>query len=127
MLWKNMHFKYTKSKVPGGISEKNRRLLDALHREQNGPFTITDVAKSWSMDRTRVGRLLAYWASRGWLSRIRKGLYITVPLGAMDPAKRREDPWIVATRIFGPCYIGGWSACDAPLAPGAAWDGRPVG
>jgi predicted transcriptional regulator of viral defense system len=26
-----------------------------------------------------------------------------------------EDPWVVAERIFSPCYIGGWSAC-------AHWD-----
>ncbi len=28
------------------------------------------------------------------------------------PHEWREDPWIVATKILTPCYIGGWSACE---------------
>ena len=64
------------------------------------------------VDRHRAARLLAYWASRGWLSRIRRGFYITVPLGARNPSNRREDPWIVAKRVLGISYIGGWSACE---------------
>jgi predicted transcriptional regulator of viral defense system len=35
-----------------------------------------------------------------------------VPLGTLSPAQRKEDPWIVAARVFNPCYIGGWSACE---------------
>jgi predicted transcriptional regulator of viral defense system len=41
---------------------------------------------------------------------VRRGLYVTVPLDASDPSKWREDPWIVASRVFGPCYVGGWTA-----------------
>jgi predicted transcriptional regulator of viral defense system len=36
----------------------------------------------------------------------------SVPLGAINPAERKEDPWIVAATVFKPCYIGGWSACE---------------
>ncbi len=64
------------------------------------------------METSRTGRLLAHWASRGWLSRLRKGFYITVPLGTQNPAQWSEDPWIVAHNLFEPCYIGGWSACE---------------
>lgn len=107
-----MQYEYTKLKEPGGISKNNRRLLDLLNRQQKGPFKTSDAAKTMGIEKKKASRLLAHWASRGWLSRIRKGLYITVPLGAVNPADRREDPWIVATRIFEPCYIGGWSACE---------------
>jgi predicted transcriptional regulator of viral defense system len=56
--------------------------------------------------------LLAHWASRGWLSRIRRGMYITVPLDAVNPGEWRKDPWIIASTLFSPCYIGGWSAAE---------------
>ena len=61
----------------------------------------------------RAHRFLAYLAERGWLVRIQRGLYSTVPLDAVEPADWREDPWVIASRIFTPSlYIGGWSACE---------------
>lgn len=106
-----MHNQYTNMKT-GGISNKNRALLDTLNREVKNPFGILDVSRILTMPLPKARRLVAYWASRGWLTRIKRGLFITVPLGAINPAERSEDPWIVAATIFEPCYIGGWSACE---------------
>jgi predicted transcriptional regulator of viral defense system len=55
---------------------------------------------------------MASLAERGWLSRIRRNCYTTVPLGATAPREWREAPWLVAARTFAPCYIGGWNACE---------------
>lgn len=59
-----------------------------------------------------TAKLLSRWADRGWLSRIRRGLYVPVPIEsrAADPAV--PDPWVLAARLFDPCYIGGWSASE---------------
>ena len=95
-----------------GIEERNRALLEQLHRDSTGPFSIQDAAKILAVDGRRAGRLLRYLAERGWLSRVRRGLYTTVPLGASEPSAWREDPWAVAARVFAPCYIGGWSAAE---------------
>ncbi len=95
-----------------GISETNRHLLGTLHQKTAGPFSATEASSLLSMDLRRTRRFLAYLAARGWLARIRRGLYITVPLEATDPAEWREDPWIVAAKTFAPCYVGGWSACE---------------
>lgn len=95
-----------------GISESHRRLLASLHRAFSGPFTVENAAHEFKMTRPQAARLLAYWASRGWLSRVHRGLYITVPLQAISPSERKEEPWIVATTLFEPAYIGGWSACE---------------
>ncbi|MFQ5822317.1 MAG: type IV toxin-antitoxin system AbiEi family antitoxin domain-containing protein [Candidatus Heimdallarchaeota archaeon] len=103
---------YINSKIPGGISRDNRRRLDLLNRKQREPFKISDAVDILGISYTKASRLLAYWASRGWLARVRKGLYITVPLGTINPAERKEDPWVIAARVFEPCYIGGWSACE---------------
>lgn len=95
-----------------GISEKNRRMLGILHREMSGPFTARDAMALLSLDIERTRRFLAYLVERGWLARVRNGLYITVPLDALHPAQWREDPWVVASKVFAPFYIGGWSACE---------------
>ena len=36
-----------------------------------------------------------------------------MPLDVIDPGGWREDPWVVASKLFGPdYYIGGWTACE---------------
>jgi predicted transcriptional regulator of viral defense system len=87
-------------------------MLDTLNRETKGPFVISDASRILKIEISSARRLISYWVSRGWLTRIRRGLYATVPLGAINPAERKEDPWVVAANIFEPCYIGGWSACE---------------
>lgn len=95
-----------------GIGEHNRTLLDTLHRKSAGPFGVAEAADILHLSHERTRRLLAYLAGRGWLARVRRGLYTVVPLGAGEPAAWREDPWIVAAKSLSPCYIGGWSACE---------------
>ena len=95
-----------------GIEEHDRTLLDRLHQAAMGPFTAAEAAKMLSLDGPRAGRLLRYLAGRGWLARVRVGLYALVPLGASRPSDWREDAWVVATKAFEPCYIGGWSAAE---------------
>ena len=107
-----MNLQYTKKNGHGGISKHYRDLLDRLHQERQAPFTPEEIASAWQMEPIRVRRLLAHLASRGWLSRLRRGLYVVVPLGTRHPADLSEDPWMIAHRLFAPCYIGGWSACE---------------
>lgn len=94
-----------------GITESNRRLLEVLHRQIYGPFSVDDACRIWKFEHPRAGRLLAHFAARGWLTRVRRGSYSLVPLGATSPGDWREDPWLIAMSTFSPCYLGGWTAC----------------
>jgi predicted transcriptional regulator of viral defense system len=112
MLSKIQRSYYTTMVRSKGISESNRNRLAMLHRSLSGPFNAADAAPLLSMDIQETRLFLAYLASRGWLSHVRRGLYLTVPLEATKPNDWREDPWLVAAKAFAPCYIGGWSACE---------------
>ncbi len=107
-----MRNEYNINSPLGGISKENREKIDIINRKFSEPFEVSDIKNLFGIKRTKASRLLAHWASKGWLTRIRRGLYITVPLGAEDPMTRSEDPWIVANKVFEPCYVGGWSACE---------------
>ena len=96
----------------GGISNYNRQRLGKLHQRSRGPFTTIEAAKFLDLETKGASRLLRYLESRGWLSRVRRGLYITVPLEALQDGEWREDPWVVLAKTFSPCYIGGWSALE---------------
>jgi predicted transcriptional regulator of viral defense system len=95
-----------------GISRENRALLELLHRELPAAFDVAAAGVVLGLDVERTRPLLAYLARRGWLSRVRRGLYVAVPLDARRSGEWVEDPWVVAERVFSPCYIGGWSACE---------------
>jgi predicted transcriptional regulator of viral defense system len=95
-----------------GISESNRRQLTKLHRRTNGLVDIDEAAAVLGLDRSRTAKLLAHWATQGWTRRLRRGLYLLIPLEATSPENWTADPWIVAVRLFMPCYIAGWSACE---------------
>jgi len=95
-----------------GLNPENRERLMLLHRRLPGPFTAKDAAAVLAVSRDEAARIAGYLASKGWLSRVRRGLFIVVPLEADVPEAWRADPWLVAARVFAPCYIGGWSACE---------------
>ena len=98
---------------PAGISGRNRGLLTRLHRTFPAPFTVREAAVALEFGIPQTRRFLAYLAERGWLVRVHPGLYATVSLEVASPAEWREDPWVVATKLFGPdCYLGGWTACE---------------
>ncbi|MDQ2874353.1 MAG: hypothetical protein M3Y33_05920 [Actinomycetota bacterium] len=99
----------------GGISQRNRAFLEQLHRRTTGAFDVTEASRVLGTGHAETSRLLVYLARQGWLSRVRRGLYVAVPLDARRSGQWVEDPWVVAERVFSPCYIGGWSAC-------AHWD-----
>lgn len=83
-----------------------------MNRTQKGPFSIADASKALGIPKEQGGIFLAYFAYKGWLSRIKPGLYITVPLESVNPNEHKENAWIVANHVFEPCYIGGWSAAE---------------
>lgn len=104
-----MHAEYSDI---GGISKKYREYLDILNREFHAPFTTEEAVEVLGLDKTKGRRTLAHLVSNGWLSRISKGIYNTVPLGSLDPKSQSGNAWIVANKLFAPCYIGGWSAAE---------------
>ena len=95
-----------------GISESNRRQLSRLHRHAHGVVDVAETASLLKLDRVQAAKLLAHWAAQGWTRRLRRGLYLLIPLEANSPAEWSTDPWLVAVRLYEPGYIGGWSACE---------------
>lgn len=95
-----------------GISETNRRYLTLLHRHTSGLVNVPDAARLLGLDRTKASKLLAKLTSQGWARRLRRGVYLLIPLEATSPDDWSIDPWIVADYLFRPAYIAGWSACE---------------
>jgi predicted transcriptional regulator of viral defense system len=93
-----------------GLGKADRKRLSAVLRETKGTITVGDSAAILKVSRPDAAKMLARWAKKGWLSRVRRGLYVRVPIESNTANIPLDDPWAVAARIFQPCYIGGWTA-----------------
>jgi predicted transcriptional regulator of viral defense system len=74
--------------------------------------SVSDVAEALEIDRVTAAKRLARWAEEGWLRRVRRGLYVPVPVDAEDPASWSEDPLVLADAVWRPCYFTGWTAAN---------------
>ena len=71
------------------------------------------AAAAWGISEPAATRRLAALTKRGWLRRIKRGTYEILPIEAVSSVSGSyDDPWVLASRVFEPCYIGGWSAAE---------------
>lgn len=95
-----------------GLGKEDRKRLSAIVRGTKGTISVKDAAGILKVTSTDAAKMLSRLAKNGWLSRVRRGLYVRVPLESLTLDIPLEDPWIIADRLFSPCYIGGWSAAE---------------
>ena len=95
-----------------GIGKVDRERLAAIIRGTKGTISVGDAARILNVASTDAAKMLSRWSKKGWMSRIRRGLYISVPLESRTADVPLEDPWLIADRLFSPCYVGGWSAAE---------------
>ena len=95
-----------------GLGKTDRKRLAALIRGTKGTVSVSEAAGILKVSPTDAAKMLARWASKGWLSRVRRGLYVPVPLESRTADVPLEDPWVIGNRLYSPCYVGGWSAAE---------------
>src|SRR3990172_11598707 len=97
--------------VPG--SERRSEFGGLARLARGGLVWLADRKRAWQTSAYTAAARLTRYHRRGWLRRVRRGLYLVLPLEA-EPrgAVTVEDPWILARELFAPCYIGGWSAAE---------------
>src|SRR3989338_2086387 len=89
-----------------------REMLSKLMRESKGIVRIEAVPQILSISRQEAKKLLSRWEAQGWVTRLKRGIYLPLPLEAQSAEQWSEDPWVLATILYEPCYIGGWSASE---------------
>ena len=95
-----------------GIGKLDRERLAALLRGTKGTVSVAQAAKILGVANTDAAKMLSRWHKKGWLSRIKRGLYVPIPMEATTSDVPLEDPWLIAATLYAPCYIGGWSAAE---------------
>lgn len=92
-----------------GLSSSRARVAAVL-RAAKDVISIELVERTLEVDRKQAAKLLSRWASQSWVRRIGRGLYVPLPLELAGSTQVVEDPWVLVPALFGPSYIGGWTA-----------------
>lgn len=93
-----------------GLGKVAREQIVFLLEKTQGTISVKESASVLGISRQEARKRLARLCKNGWLSRIKRGVYIAVPLASATSDISLEDPWMVAEKLYNPCYIGGWSA-----------------
>jgi predicted transcriptional regulator of viral defense system len=95
------------------IARDPKETLSLLARASRGGFLTTeDAAGALGLAPHQSSLMLGRLVRRGWLARVRRGLYLVLPLEAGREGAAIEDPWVLARALYAPCYIGGWTAAE---------------
>ncbi|MBT3984432.1 MAG: hypothetical protein HOE90_23960 [Bacteriovoracaceae bacterium] len=100
------------NRIALGIGKLNRNRLSQVLRKSSGIFDVKEVACWLGITSVEASKILSYWSKNGWVKRLKRGLYIPVPLESSNGDIAVEEPWVLAEKLFRPCYIGGWSASE---------------
>lgn len=104
--------KYSDNLQYSGLGRLEREALALLLHDTTAIITVVEAANLWSLTRTQAAKRLALYNRKGWLKRIAQGVYIPVPLQSLTSDVVPEEPFVVATQLFSPCYIGGMNAAN---------------
>jgi len=93
-----------------GIGKAYRTKLSRVLERHAGVITPKIVAEVLGASTQESGRLLARWSKSGWVHRVKRGVYLPVPLSSTSTEPVVEEPFLIAESIYGPGYVGGFSA-----------------
>ncbi len=93
-----------------GIGKVYRSKLSRVLEQHAGVITPSIVAEVLQVPTQESGRLLARWSKQGWVRRVKRGVYLPISLSSTSTEPVVEEPYLIAEAIYGPGYIGGFSA-----------------
>jgi predicted transcriptional regulator of viral defense system len=95
-----------------GIGKLDRERVTALIRGTQHTIDLNEAATILHVSRTSASKILSHLTNTGWMMRVKQGVYLPVPLESKTVDIALEDPWIIAEKLYSPCYIAGWSAAE---------------
>lgn len=93
-----------------GIGKTYRTKLSRVLERHPGVITPKIVTEILELSTQESGRLLARWNRSGWVHRVKRGVYLPVSLSSTSTEPVVEEPFLIAESIYGPGYVGGFSA-----------------
>ncbi len=101
-----------KKKNFAGLSAQERKIVSNFSANEQVTVGPDDVIAIHPCPRGTANQILSRLARKGWLQRLKHGVYSVVPLSSSISKPVIEDAWSLAMDIFRPAFISGWSAAE---------------
>ncbi len=98
--------------VLSGLGTQERRLFSYLVASEKPTISADDAIEHLGIDRAHANLMLSRLSKKGWLQRLQRGVYAPVPIASTTGVPIPQDPFAIASTLFAPCYISGWSAAE---------------
>lgn len=98
--------------MKAGISRSGRGEIATLTGRGRKLISIEDAVRAFRIDPAAAALRLSRWERQGWLRRVRRNLYIPVPIDAENPDTWTEDALYLADAVWHPCYFTGWTSAN---------------
>jgi predicted transcriptional regulator of viral defense system len=95
-----------------GLSARERKLLGEISASEQPTITADDVVDRLGLARPQANVVLSRLFQKGWLQRLKRGVYAPVPIHSTTDDPVASNPLAIATALFAPGYITGWSAAE---------------
>ncbi len=95
-----------------GLSTQERKIIKHFSAKEQLMISPDDVLAIHPCSRKNANQILSRLARKGWLQRLRRGMYTVVPLSSLTPEPVIENAWPLAMDLFQPAFISGWSAAE---------------
>ena len=94
------------------LSKTESTLLASLAERGRNIFTLEDVTSTLEIPYENAKVIVSRLSNKKWLIRLARGKYIIVPLEAGVKSQHTEHPFVIASHLVEPYYIGYWSALN---------------
>lgn len=108
----SIELSYMKKQELAGLSTQEREIISSFTANEQVTIGPDDVIAIHPCPRGTANQILSRMARKGWLQRLKHGVYAVVPLSSSIPKPVVEDAWPLAMDIFRPAFISGWSAAE---------------
>lgn len=95
-----------------GLSKRERELISLFSANEKVTISADDIIEHRLCTRETANQILTRLSKKGWLQRIKRGTYSIVPITSLSATPMVEESWSLATNIFEPAYISGWTAAE---------------
>lgn len=95
-----------------GLSAQQRKIIGSFVANEQVAIRAEDLIAIHPVSREAANTLLRRLHQKGWLRRLKRGVYAVIPLESETVQPAIENAWPLAMELFPPCYISGWSAAE---------------
>jgi len=95
-----------------GLSTQERVIISKFSAAEMITIGPDDVIELLHCTRNTANKILSRLTRKGWLQRLKSGVYSQVPLSSSIPKPAIENAWLLAMDLFKPAFISGWTAAE---------------